>query len=206
MINGQYKMVNVNSNPGTIVEAFEKQAEKHPDKTAIIFLGTTFTYSEIGEYVRRFAAALYEMGVREGEKMIIYIPNSPQWVIAWFGIQKIGGIAVPITPIYTSYDLQYIANDSGAETVICADTNYGYVQRAMAGSKMKRVIVTNLVDLLPWWKRLFGRAFDKIPMGKVSRDRKTHLFQKLMRRSNPPPRTDPLKGNRISGMFYNGGH
>ena len=191
--------------PETIVEAFEKQAEKHPDKTAIIFLGTEFSYSEIGESIKRFAAALYEMGVREGEKMIIYIPNSPQWVIAWFGIQKAGGIAVPITPIYTSYDLQYIANDSGAETVICADTNYGYVQRAMAGSKMKRVIVTNLADLLPWWKRLFGKAFDKIPMGKVSRDSKTYLFQKLMRRSNPPPRTDQLKGNRIAEILYTGG-
>jgi len=191
--------------PETIVEAFEKQAEKHPDKTAIIFLGTEFSYSEIGESIKRFAAALYEMGVREGEKMIIYIPNSPQWVIGWFGIQKAGGIAVPITPIYTFYDLQYIANDSGAETVICADTNYGYVQRAMAGSKMKRVIVTNLADLLPWWKRLFGKAFDKIPMGKVSRDSKTYLFQKLMRRSNPPPRTDQLKGNRIAEILYTGG-
>ncbi|MCJ7704592.1 MAG: AMP-binding protein, partial [Desulfobacterales bacterium] len=67
-------MINVNSKPQTIVEAFESQAEKHPDKTAIIFLGTEFSYSRIGEYVRRFAAALYEMGVREGEKMIIYIP------------------------------------------------------------------------------------------------------------------------------------
>ncbi|MDO9124041.1 MAG: AMP-binding protein, partial [Deltaproteobacteria bacterium] len=103
-------MVNANFIPETIVEAFEKQAERYPDKTAIIFLGTTFTYSGMAEYVKRFAAALYEMGVKEEEKMIIYIPNSPQWVIAWFGIQKAGGIAVPITPIYTSYDLQYIAN------------------------------------------------------------------------------------------------
>ncbi|MDI7261221.1 MAG: AMP-binding protein [Thermodesulfobacteriota bacterium] len=114
-------MINVNLKPQTIIEAFESRVEKHPDKTAIIFLGTKFSYSKMGEYVRRFAAALYELGVREGEKMIIYIPNSPQWVIAWFGIQKIGGIAVPITPIYTSYDLQYIASDSGAETIICAD-------------------------------------------------------------------------------------
>ena len=117
-------MINVISKPQTIIEAFESRVEQHPDKTATIFIGSTFTYSQIGEYVRRFAAALQGMGVREGEKLIIYIPNSPQWVIAWFGIQKAGGIAVPITPIYTSYDLQYIANDSGAETVICADTNY----------------------------------------------------------------------------------
>src|SRR4030065_407254 len=188
-------MVNANSNPETIVEAFEKQAEKHPEKTAIIFLGTEFSYSRISEYVRRFAAALYEMGVRGGEKMIIYIPNSPQWVIAWFGIQKIGGIAVPITPIYTSYDLQYIANDNGAETVICADTNYGYVQRAMAGSNIKRVIVTNVVDLLPMWKRLFGKAFDKVPAGKVSRDNKTYFFEKLIRKSIPLPRTDGSRGD-----------
>lgn len=205
MINGQYKMVNANSNPETIVEAFEKQAERYPDKTAVIFLGTKFSYSEMGEYVRRFAAALYELGVREGEKMIMYIPNSPQWVIAWFGIQKIGGIAVPITPIYTSYDLQYIASDSGAETIVCADTNFGYVQRAMSGSSIKRVIVTNVVDLLPWWKRIFGKAFDKVPTGKVSRDNKTYLFEKLIRRSSSLPQTGKRSGDQIAEILYTGG-
>jgi len=198
-------MINVNSKPPTIIEAFESRVEKHPDKTATIFVGSTFTYSQIGEYVRRFAAALHGMGVREGEKLIIYIPNSPQWVIAWFGIQKAGGIAVPITPIYTSYDLQYIANDSGAETVICADTNYGYVQRAMVGSNIRRVIVTNVVDLLPWWKRIFGKAFDKIPAGKVSRDDKTYLFEKLMRQSSSLPQAAKAKGDQIAEILYTGG-
>jgi len=191
--------------PQAIIEAFESRVEKHPNKTAIVFLGTKFSYSEIGEYVKRFAAALYEMGVNEGEKMIIYIPNSPQWVIAWFGIQKAGGIAVPITPIYTSYDLQYIANDSGAETVICADTNYGYVQRAMAGSNIRRVIVTNVVDLLPWWKRVFGKAFDKVPSGKVSKDSKTYLFKKLMRQSGSLPQRTESKESRIIEILYTGG-
>ncbi|MDP2970607.1 MAG: AMP-binding protein, partial [Deltaproteobacteria bacterium] len=198
-------MVNANSNPETIVEAFEKQAERYPDKTAVIFLGTEFTYSGIAEYVKRFAAALYEIGVKEEEKMIIYIPNSPQWVIAWFGIQKAGGIAVPITPIYTSYDLQYIANDSGAETVICADTNYGYVQRAMAGANIRRIIVTNVVDLLPWWKRIFGKAFDKVPRGKVSKDSKTYLFEKLMRQSGSLPQRAGARGDQIAEILYTGG-
>jgi len=198
-------MVNVNSKPQTIVEAFEAQVEKHPDKTAIIFLGTTITYAQMGEYVKRFAGALYQMGVREGEKMIIYIPNSPQWVIAWLGIQKAGGIAVPITPIYTSYDLQYIANDNGAETVICADTNYGYVRRAMGGANIRRIIVTNVVDLLPWWKRIFGKAFDKIPSGKVSKDDKTYFFRNLIRQSTSGPPTTGGKENGISEILYTGG-
>lgn len=191
--------------PQTIIEAFEAQVAKHPDKTAIIFLGTEFSYAEIGEYVKRFAGALYQMGVREGEKMIIYIPNSPQWVIAWLGIQKIGGIAVPITPIYTSHDLQYIANDSGAETVICADTNYGYVQRAMTGANIRRIIVTNVVDLLPWWKRALGKAFDKVPAGKVSKDSHTYLFKKLMAQSASLPERGEAKKNGILEILYTGG-
>jgi long-chain acyl-CoA synthetase len=191
--------------PQTIVEAFEARVAKHPDKTAIIFLGTTITYAQMGEYVKRFAGALYQMGVREGEKMIIYIPNSPQWVIAWLGIQKAGGIAVPITPIYTSYDLQYIANDNGAETVICADTNYGYVQRAMAEASIHRIIVTNVADLLPWWKRAFGKAFDKIPSGKVSKDDKTYFFGNLIRQSTPDFPANGAKGNGIVEILYTGG-
>lgn len=191
--------------PETIVEAFERQVQKHPDKTAIVFLGTAFSYAEIGEYVKRFASALYALGVQEGEKLIIYIPNSPQWVIAWFGIQKIGGIAVPITPIYTSYDLQYIANDSGAETVICADTNYGYVQRAMAGANIRRIIVTNVVDLLPWWKRAFGKAFDKVPAGKIKKDPHTYLFKKLMRPSGLLPQKGKSEEGQIAEILYTGG-
>jgi long-chain acyl-CoA synthetase len=198
-------MINVNSKLQTIVEAFEAQVEKHPDKTAIIFLGTTITYAQMGEYVRRFARALYQIGVREGEKMIIYIPNSPQWVIAWLGIQKAGGIAVPITPIYTSYDLQYIANDNGAETVICADTNYGYVRRAMGGANIRRIIVTNVVDLLPWWKRAFGKAFDKIPSGKVSKDDKTYFFRSLIHQSTSDSPTHGRKGDGIAEILYTGG-
>jgi long-chain acyl-CoA synthetase len=145
------------------------------------------------------------MGVQEGEKLILYIPNSPQWVIAWFGIQKIGGVAVPITPIYTSYDLQYIANDSGAETVLCADTNYGYVQRAMAGANIRRIIVTNVVDLLPWWKRAFGKAFDKVPSGKVPKDPNTHFFKKMIRKSGLLPQRVESKEGRIAEILYTGG-
>src|SRR4030042_4504551 len=194
-----------NALPETIIGAFESWVEIHPHKTALIFLGTKYSYAQLGEQVRRFAAALHGLGVREGDKVIIYTPNSPQWVVAWFGIQKIGGVAVPITPIYTNYDLQYIANDCGAETVICADTNYGYVQRAMAGANIRRIIVTNVVDLLPWCRRIFGKAFDKVPTGKVSRDNKTYLFEKLMRQSGSLPQRAGARGDQVVEILYTGG-
>jgi long-chain acyl-CoA synthetase len=134
--------------------------------------------------------------------MIIYIPNSPQWVITWFGIQKVGGMAVPITPIYTSYDLQYIANDSGAETVICADTNYGYVQRAMTGANIRRIIVTNVVDLLPWWKESSGILTRY--RRKVSKDDKTYSSRTISK-SVSLPRRMRQNGEQIAEILYTGG-
>ncbi|MCK7469382.1 MAG: AMP-binding protein [Desulfomicrobium escambiense] len=55
---------------------------------------------------------------------MVYIANSIQWVIAFLGIQKIGAVVVPVSPIYTSHEIAYMIQDSGAETVICMDTNY----------------------------------------------------------------------------------
>lgn len=194
-----------NELPQTIIEAFEGQVGKTPRKTAIIFLGTAYSYGKLGEAVGRFAAALSQLGLRQGDKMILYIPNSPQWLIAWLGIQKIGGIAVPITPIYTFYDLRYIANDTGAETIICADTNFGYVKQALPETGLKRVIVTNMVDFLPLWKQLFGKAFDKVPAGRVGRGENIHSFKSLLRgrRAALPPGT--RSGGEIAEILYTGG-
>jgi long-chain acyl-CoA synthetase len=163
-----------------ILEAFVDSAEKHKNKTAIIYLGTRFTYDRILRHVENFAAALVEVGVRRGDRIILYIPNSVQWVISWLGVQRAGAIVVPITPIYTDYDLRYIANDSGATFIICADVNYGYVQQVLPDTGLKKVIVTTLTDILPWWKRLFGWAFDKVPKGHVGKADNTLCFRKLL--------------------------
>jgi len=70
--------------------------------------------------------------------------------------------------IYTPIDIEYMANDGGAETIFCLDTNFGYVTQVLPETKLKRVIVTNLAELLPWWKWLIGRGFNKIPVGKFN--------------------------------------
>ena len=106
------------------------------------------------------------MGVSKGDKAILYLPNCPQWVMAWLALLRIGAIAIPISPIYTPIDIKYMANDSGSETIFCLDTNFGYVTQVLPETKLKRVIVTNMAELLPWWKRLIGIGFNKIPQGK----------------------------------------
>jgi len=189
-----------------IFTAFKKAAQKYPKKTAVIYLGTRYTYQRLLDLVENFASSLFELGVEEGEKVILYIPNSIQWVIAWLGIQRAGAEAVPITPIYTAYDLRYIARDSKASYIICADTNYGYVQEVLDQVDFKKIIVTRLSDLLPWWKRLFGWAFDRVPKGKIAKDPRTLSFRRMVRkpRHHPglPEKADPAKTAEI---LYTGG-
>ncbi len=191
-----------------IYAAFAETAEQRKHNTAIVYLGTQFSYKQVKDMADRFAVALSHAGLKVGQKIIIYIPNSIQWVVAWLGIQKIGGVCVPITPIYTPHDLQYIANDSQAEAIVCADTNFGYVTSVLPDTQLKKVIVTKMADLLPWWKRAFGFLFDIIPRGKIALDENTYSFRKLLSEHRPTASaqpTDGSDGNDIAEILYTGG-
>ena len=61
---------------------------------------------------------------------MLYISNCPQWIIANFAINKIGAITVPVSPIYTTFEIEYMIKDAGIETVICLDTNLAMCGRS----------------------------------------------------------------------------
>jgi long-chain acyl-CoA synthetase len=191
-----------------IDSTFAAAAGRQPNKTAVFYLGTRFTYRKIQDLSQRVAAALSDNGVNAGQKVMVYIPNSIHWVVLWLGIQKLGAVAVPITPIYTPHDIRYIANDSGAEAIVCADTNFGYVTSVLPETGLKKVIVTKMADLLPWWKRFFGFLFDVIPRGKIALDQNTYSFRTLLSRYRGSSVTLPdsdCQGDSIAQILYTGG-
>jgi long-chain acyl-CoA synthetase len=192
----------------SIYDNFAETAERRGNHTAVFYLGTEYSYTKIRTLADRFASALTDMGVTAGQKVMLYIPNSIHWVVSWLGIQKIGAVCVPITPIYTPHDLAYIAGDSEAETIICADTNFGYVTSVLAKTGLKRVIVSNVADLLPWWKRHFGHLFDIIPRGKYLLDEKTFSLRKLLTQygNQSTNSTVSIAGGRaLAEILYTGG-
>jgi long-chain acyl-CoA synthetase len=184
---------------------FDRMSELYPDRTAVLYLGERFSYAHLRDLSERFAGSLAEMGIRKGDRVMIYISNCIQWVIAFLGIQKIGAVIVPVSPIYTSFEIEYMINDSGAETVICLDTNFCYVKEVFEKTELKRAIVTNLVDLLPFWKRYLGVLFDKIPNGKVDRDRRVHSFRSLLRHPPMKSQVELDSFNDLSYILYTGG-
>lgn len=190
----------------TTYQAFEEVANRSPDQTALIFLGEEITFSELRSMVLRFAAGLYEIGVEKDEKVIVYLYNLPQTIIAWLALQRLEAVPVMVAPVYTAYDIRYMANDVGAKIILCMDTNVSYVLDVFSEVPIGKVVVTNMADLLPWWKRSFGKGFGRIPIGKVPAGKEFILFRELMKRgipgSLPPFGGDPEK---TAVMLYTGG-
>jgi long-chain acyl-CoA synthetase len=184
---------------------FDRMSERYPERPAVIFLGESFSYARLRDLSERFAGALGDLGVRKGDRVMLYLSNSIQWVIAWLGIQKLGAVMVPVSPIYTSYEIEYMLKDSGAETVICQDTNYGYVRETLDKTGLKRVIVTNLADLLPLWKRVLGVMFDRIPHGKVKREARVYGFKRLLHHARLSSKVDVDPWHDLAYILYTGG-
>ena len=190
----------------TILNAFEASADKYPERCALVFLGTRFTYAKLKQLVYRFAAAASALGIKAHDRVLIYLPNSPQWLVSYMGLQKIGAVPVPVSPIYPPYELEYLLNHSQSKTIICADTNFGYVKEVFAKTAIERIIVTRVADLLPFGKRMFGKAFDKLMKGSVSSERNVFYFRQLIKKYPPtPPPVEIDPRTHVGHILYTGG-
>ena len=136
--------------PHIPVERMLRQtAEAHPDTVATVFFGARRTYREIDELSDRFAAALRSIGVRRGDRIGLIVPNSPGFLIAFFGIQRAGGIVVQTNPLYTPRELARLYADAGATAVVTLDLFLANVLAAKPETAIRDVIMMDMRDFLP---------------------------------------------------------
>lgn len=127
----------------------DESARKYPDRAATIFKGAVITYKELNVLSDQVAAALVDMGVKKGDRVGIFMPNSPQFVIVYFGILKAGGVVVATNPLYTPPEIEHQASDAGIEYMFVMTNFYNTIKKAQPKTKIKKLIVTNLKETLP---------------------------------------------------------
>ncbi len=108
----------------TIGQLLQDKAEENPEKEAIIFEDRRITYEELNEKAERLANFLMRRGIGRDDKVAIYLPNLPEWIVAWFAIPKIGAVVVPTDPWYKGGEIEYMFNDSDTKAVITTE-EYG---------------------------------------------------------------------------------
>lgn len=149
----------------SLSQAFDRAAGQWKDRTAIIFYGHRISYGELKDLVDRFAAALYRLGVKKGDRVALFLLNCPQFAIAYLGGLKIGAVMVPISALSVTPELKRTLEDCRAETIVCQDILYEFVEKADAG--LKRIIVAGIGDYLPPMKKFLGKSFLKVLYQKM---------------------------------------
>ena len=140
----------------------EESARKYPDRACTIFKGAVISFKGMNDITDRIAAALVDMGVKKGDRVGIFMPNIPQFVMAYFGILKAGGVVVAINPTYPVSEILKPVKDAGIEIMFVMSRFYKTVKKAQEDSGLKTLIVTNIKEALPPITRvLFTLAMEK---------------------------------------------
>ncbi len=161
----------------------EESASKYPHNRALSYLGNNISYRELDKLVNKAANALTGLGVQKGDRVALYLANTPQFVIMLYGILKIGAIAVPINPLYKSAEVAYELNDSGTKTVIVMSRFYPIIQQIKKETGVENVIVTNVKDYFPFLTKILFTLL-KEKEDRVRIDDTDHWLEKLMQQSN----------------------
>jgi len=132
----------------------EEAAGKYPDRACTIFKGAVISYREMNALTDRMAAALVDMGVKKGDRVGIFMPNTPQFMIAYFGILKAGAVVVAVNPTYPVDEILTPVNDASIEVMFTLSRFYSKLTEVRKRSKLKKIIVSNIKETLPPIMRL----------------------------------------------------
>jgi long-chain acyl-CoA synthetase len=201
----------------TLGDLLSQTARRYPDKIAISFvlrymLGGRFTvggklsYKQLSDLVDRMATALYQLGVRKGDRVGLMLPNSPHYVISFFAATSIGAVVVNINPTYTSRELQQQLADAGAETMVLLNLFWPRLREVRAETPVKRVIVAQLFDTLRFPSSLLVKgAQRRAPEWvEVRPEQDIFFFSDLLRYPPSPPHVD-IRPSDTALFQYTGG-
>ena len=153
---------------GTMFEAVEKTAKAYPNQVAFDFMGKSTTYTSLIESIRTCANALYAMGIRENDKVTIAMPNCPQALYMFYGINLVGAQANMIHPLSAEKEIEFYLQESQSVAAITLDQFYGKFANIRANTGIKHLIITSIKDALSipmkaGYTLTQGRKIPKVP-------------------------------------------
>jgi long-chain acyl-CoA synthetase len=185
----------------------EESARKYPDSPCTKFKGATISYREMNELTDRLAAGIATLGVKKGDRVGMYMLNTPQFVITFFSILKAGGVVVAINPLYKPKEIIHQVNDAGIEVIFVMSNYYKLIKEVQPNTKIKKIVVTNLKDYLsPIMSLLFTLAREKKGGFRVELAQGDMWMKDILSRQKPGDRPKVDIGPEDVAIFqYSGG-
>jgi long-chain acyl-CoA synthetase len=196
---------NITAPSVSLPQLFDEVCAKYSKKVAAIFLDTPITFEALKNYCDRFATVLSKLGVGKGSRVMIILPNSIQFIVSYYGVLKTGATVVPVNPLSTGQEIKELARLSEATVIISLDLFIDEVLNVLGETKVKHVIVTNIADHLPAFKRSLGKILKKIPSKQVPSNPVVKSYVEMI--SGPSeklvPDVDPEKD--LASIQFTGG-
>jgi long-chain acyl-CoA synthetase len=127
----------------------EQAAKDYPGRACAVFKGRAVTYAEMDELSDRLAGGLAALGVKQGAPVGIFMPNSAQFVMAFYAILKAGGVVVATNPLYSGREIEHQLNDAGIEIMLVMSNFYKTIKRVQPNTPLRPVQVTNIKENKP---------------------------------------------------------
>ncbi|MBZ6387700.1 MULTISPECIES: long-chain-fatty-acid--CoA ligase FadD [Pantoea] len=133
----------------SLVDLVEQATQRYADQTAFINMGQPLTYRQLEQKSRAFAAYLQSsLGLKKGDRVALMMPNLLQYPVALFGVLRAGMVVVNVNPLYTPRELKHQLNDSGASAIVIVSNFAHTLEKVVAETAVKHVILTRLGDQL----------------------------------------------------------
>ncbi len=192
----------------TLAELWNEAVQKNPQGVAVTYFGKKLTYQQMNHYTNQLVKGLARLGVKQGERVAIILPNIPQYVMAHFAALKLGAILVPTNPLYVERELKYQLNDSEVKIAIVLDLVLPRLLKIKDQTSLKDIIVTGVHDFLPTWLKFLYplKAKKEGKWVKVSRRPHLHLLKDILSEDFPNNLPTPdVKHEDIAMFLYTGG-
>ena len=169
---------------GSMFDAVEKIAQAYPNNVAFDFMGKSTTYKQMVREIERCARALKTIGVREGDKVTIGMPNCPQAIYMFYAVNLVGGIANMIHPLSAEKEIEFYLNESESVTAITLDQFYNKFENIRANTKVVNIIIASVKDALSKPIRAGYMLTEGRKIKKIPKDAPVIRWKEFMRLSN----------------------
>ncbi len=181
----------------------EETAKHFPDRVALHFYGYNMTYRELLEQAERFAGYLRSKGIGPGDVVSLFLPNSPQFAIAYYGTLMAGATVSPMNVLYGPALINHQLKDNKARILVAIDIFKEKIDQGVPDS-VEEIIWTGIQDYLPGIKAFLYKLKAKPP--KIAEDGRNKLFRKILASADRIKEKPPVNPREdIAALMYTGG-